>query len=145
MLLPNQQTPRQPRHVAAGFPNSTVLVVDDDEHFRDLARGFLEPAGFQVIEAESAAQCLSQLVFQKDCLHNVDAVVLDLVMPERDGIEVVPDIRRAFPRTKIVTVSGARNSEVYLAVSARLGADASLPKSEIASLCALLGVVLDAS
>jgi CheY-like chemotaxis protein len=114
-----------------------VLVVDDDEHFRVLARKMLEPAGFQVEEAESVADCLEHLrsgVF--------DAVIMDIVMPEHDGIEVLRDIKMSFPEIKIITVSGVDCCDLYLTVSAYLGADASLSKSSIASLCALLDVVL---
>ncbi|HEY4364143.1 MAG TPA: response regulator [Bryobacteraceae bacterium] len=125
------------RRTAAGLLNS-VLVVDDDEHFRELARGILEPAGFQVWEVESVKQCVSWLA-----AHTVDVVLLDILMPGRDGIEAVQEIKVMVPGAKIVTVSGARNSDLYLAVSAHLGADASLAKSKIMSLCALLDVLLD--
>jgi CheY-like chemotaxis protein len=40
---------------------ATVLVVDDDPHFRMLARTILEPAGFDVIESEDVPQCLAQV------------------------------------------------------------------------------------
>jgi CheY-like chemotaxis protein len=117
---------------------STVLVVDDDENFRDLARQILEARGFDVVESVDVEQCLCQLRS-----HTVDVVILDIVMPERDGIEALTDIKAISPGTKIVTVSGAVNSKLYLSTSAWLGADASLDKSKIASLCALLNVVLD--
>ncbi|MGP0073009.1 MAG: response regulator [Bryobacteraceae bacterium] len=119
-------------------PHAKVLVVDDDEHFRALARSMLEPAGFDVIESVDIAQCLSEL---RD--HAVDAVVLDMVMPGRDGIEAVPELKRLFPRIRIVAVSGAEQSDIYLSVSAHLGADASLEKARIGALCPLLQVVLD--
>jgi CheY-like chemotaxis protein len=115
-----------------------LLVVDDDQHFRVLARAILEPAGFEVIESEDFAQCLSQLRDQA-----VDAVILDMVMPDRDGIEVIRDLKQRFPEIRIVAVSGAEQSELYLSVSAHLGADASLEKARIGVLCRLLQVVLD--
>jgi CheY-like chemotaxis protein len=118
--------------------NEKVLVVDDDEHFRALARAILEPAGFQVIESEDMQQCLLQLR-----RHAVDAVILDMVMPGRDGLEAVRELKQLFPRIRIVAVSGAELSELYLAVSAHLGADASLEKARISALCPLLQVVLD--
>ena len=136
MLVPSHRQP--PSQIAARSLDATVLVVDDDKQFRDLARGLLEPAGFQVSEAASVAKCLAHLRS-----HTVDIIVLDIVMPDRDGIEAVRDIKRMAPGSKIVTVSGARNSQTYLAASAYLGADASLDKSKIASLCALLEVLLD--
>jgi CheY-like chemotaxis protein len=138
MFVPSYHHPQY--QTAAGSLDSTVLVVDDDKQFRDLAKGILEPAGFQVSEAESVNTCLSYLGS-----HSADVIILDIVMPERDGIEAVQEIKRMSPASKIVTVSGARNSQTYLAASAYLGADASLDKSRIVSLCALLDVLLEAT
>jgi CheY-like chemotaxis protein len=115
-----------------------VLVVDDDEQFRRLARAVLEPAGFDVIESEDIDHCMSQLRRQA-----VDALILDMVMPGRDGIESLRDLKQQFPEIRIVAVSGAEQSALYLSVSAHLGADASLEKARIGMLCSLLKVVLD--
>jgi CheY-like chemotaxis protein len=124
--------------VALEGPHGTVLVVDDDEHFRVLARSILEPGGFRVLESEDVEQCLAALR-----QHAVDAVVLDMVMPGRDGIEGVRELKKCFPGVRIVAVSGADQSSLYFSVSAHLGADASLEKTRISALCALLQVVLD--
>jgi two-component system phosphate regulon response regulator OmpR len=123
---------------AFGRLNVKVLVVDDDEHFRVLVRAILEPAGFDVIESEDIEHCLLQLRRQA-----VDAVILDMVMPGRDGIEAVRELKQLFPEIRIVAVSGAEQSDVYLSVSAHLGADASLEKARVSALCPLLMVVLD--
>lgn len=115
-----------------------VLVVDDDPHFRMLTRTILEPAGFEVSESEDVPQCLAQLRRQA-----VDAVILDMVMPGEDGIEGVRQLKRLFPEIRILAVSGAEQSDLYLSVSAHLGADASLEKVRIGALCPLLQLVLD--
>ena len=115
-----------------------VLVVDDDEHFRVLARAILEPAGFDVLESGDLDNCLMQLR-----LHAIDAIVLDMVMPGRDGIEAVRALKELFPEVRVVAVSGAEQSDIYLSISAHLGADASLDKSRIGALGPLLQVVLD--
>jgi len=125
-------------HAPSGYLTGKVLVVDDDRHFRLLARTILEPAGFEVLESEDVAQCLSQLR-----TYAVDAVILDMVMPGQDGIEALREMKRQFPEVRIVAVSGAEQSDLYLSVSAHLGADASLEKSRIGALCPLLKVVLD--
>jgi CheY-like chemotaxis protein len=119
-------------------PDEKVLVVDDDRQFRVLARAILEPAGFQVIESEDIEQCMVQLRCQA-----VDVVILDMVMPGRDGIEAVRELKQLFPEIRIVAVSGAEQSELYLSVSAHMGADASLEKAHIDALCPLLQVVLE--
>jgi CheY-like chemotaxis protein len=123
---------------AIGHLNEKVLVVDDDEHFRVLARALLEPAGFEILESEDIPQCLLQLRY-----HSVDVVILDMVMPGRDGIEAVRELKQLFPEIRIVAVSGAEQSGLYLSVSAHLGADASLEKARIGALCPLLQVILD--
>jgi len=123
---------------AFGRLNAKVLVVDDDRHFRVLARAILEPAGFEVIESEDIEHCMTQLRRQA-----VDAVILDMVMPGRDGIEAVRELKLLFPEIRIVAVSGAAQSDVYLSVSAHLGADASLEKARVSALCPLLMLVLD--
>ena len=115
-----------------------VLVLDDDESFRALARAMLEPAGFSVLESGNLGECLRQL---RD--HPVDAAIVDLVMPGRDGFEALRELKELFPEVRVVTVSGAPESELYLTISAHLGADASLDKSKIGALCQLLHVVLD--
>lgn len=115
----------------------TVLVVDDDEQFRYLAEQVLESAGFRVLDAGNIRQCLAVL---RSC--KIDAVLLDVVMPDRDGIEALPQLKAASPRTKIVTVSGSYASEVYLRITSYLGADASLDKSEIGTLHVLLDRLL---
>jgi CheY-like chemotaxis protein len=117
---------------------ATVLVLDDDACFRALARATLEPAGFDVIESGDFRECLVQLR-----AHAVDAIILDVVMPGQDGFEALRELRELFQETRIVAVSGAPLADLYLAMSAHLGADASLDKSEIAALGRLLHVVLD--
>ncbi|MGA2881601.1 MAG: response regulator [Bryobacteraceae bacterium] len=123
---------------ALGLFHGKVLVVDDDRHFRMLARTILEPAGFEVIESENVPQCMLQLRYQA-----VDAVILDMVMPGKDGIEGVRQVKRLYPEIRIVAVSGADQSDLYLSVSAHMGADASLEKARIGALCPLLQLVLD--
>jgi CheY-like chemotaxis protein len=123
---------------SAGGVKEKILVVDDDRQFRALARSILEPAGFEVLESEDLEQCLSRLRSQP-----VAAVVLDMVMPGSDGIEAVREIKRLFPAIRILAVSGAEQSDLYLTVSAHLGADASLEKARIGALGPLLQVILD--
>jgi DNA-binding NtrC family response regulator len=129
---------RSPQLAAAKCSDATVLIVDDDEYFRALARTILEPGGFHVIEADGVATCLAALG-----ANGVDAVILDMVMPDRDGIEALRELKKLYPGTKVLTVSGVNDSELFLNVSAYLGADASLNKAEVASLRAMLDLVLD--
>jgi two-component system chemotaxis response regulator CheY len=115
-----------------------VLIVDDDQDFRALARSLIEPCGFEVIEADGVKACLAAVR-----VHAVDAIILDIVMPGRDGMEALKELKVLRPKTKILTVSGANDSDLFLNVSAYLGADASLNKSEVALLASMLELVLD--
>ncbi len=65
-----------------------VLVVDDDPHIRELCRLYLINAGYQVIEASNGREALD--IVDKT---PVDLVVLDVMMPEMDGFDVLEYIR----------------------------------------------------
>jgi CheY-like chemotaxis protein len=75
-----------PQHAA---PNGTVLVVDDEEPIRQLARRFLEPEGYHVIEASHGLEAVALLAGGTA----LDLLVADLDMPELEGIEMVRRIR----------------------------------------------------
>jgi CheY-like chemotaxis protein len=124
--------------VTAASATGKILVLDDDASFRALARAILEPAGFEVFESGDVRHCFTQLRERA-----IDAVILDMVMPERDGFEALREMKELFPEVRVVAVSGAPDSALYLTVSSHLGADASLDKSKIGALCPLLRVVLD--
>jgi CheY-like chemotaxis protein len=136
--MTNEVFETQPQRNAAAVCLTKVLVLDDDESFRALVRAILEPAGFEVIEAGDVRHCLMQLRDQA-----IDAVILDMVMPEHDGFEALRELKELFPEIRVVAVSGAAESQLYLTVSAHLGADASLDKSKIGALGSLLQLVLD--
>jgi PAS domain S-box-containing protein len=80
-----------------------ILVVDDDAGVLDLARELLSRAGFRVMTASGGSQALELLRAQPDA---VDAVVLDLVMPEMDGERTLAALRRIRPSLPVVVSSG---------------------------------------
>jgi len=114
-----------------------VLVVDDDPDFRALARKLLERAGMDVIEAEDG-RCRGLA-----SLREVDAIIVDMVMPHQDGIATVCLLKDRFPQAKIVAISGVQESLLYLKISAQLGASAILHKSKVGTLAALINRLLD--
>jgi two-component system, OmpR family, response regulator len=67
-----------------------ILVVDDDEHIRELVRIFLKDEGFDVIEACDGVEALDRLEVVK-----ADLVILDVMMPNLDGWELCRQIRAA--------------------------------------------------
>ncbi len=65
-----------------------ILIIDDEPDIREILRYTLEKEGFEVVEAENGVQGLAQVV-----KHTPDLIVLDVMMPGMDGIEVCEEIR----------------------------------------------------
>ena len=126
------------KYCGNGGLTRTHRTVDDDDEFLALVTRLLENGGFYVRTVAGVAEGLAYMRS-----HPIDLVILDMVMPDRDGIDALSEIKIYFPGVRVVTVSGAADSDLYLTVSSYLGADASLHKSRVASLCALLNVILD--
>lgn len=78
-----------------------ILLIDDDEPFRNLVRRSLTSLGHHVIEARHGGEGLKHL---KD--DSIDLVITDLIMPETEGIETIMEIQRTRPGLKIIAMSG---------------------------------------
>ncbi len=83
--------------------NETILLVEDDEAVRQLARASLETYGYTVLAAADAAQAL-RLVEERH--GQIDLLVTDVVMPQMSGRELVEQLRQRFPTLKVLYVSG---------------------------------------
>lgn len=94
----------------------TVLVIDDERLFLTLVRDELQKAGFGVLAAENADQALEVLAKRP-----VQAILMDVVMPGMDGMELLPRLRKDYPKTPIIVVSG-RASFLTGVQAMRLGA-----------------------
>ena len=99
----------------------TILVVDDERNIIELVRLYLEQAGFTVAEARDGKQGLEQ-----HARLDPDLVVLDLMMPELDGMEVTREIRRR-GETPILMLT-ARGEDIDRIIGLELGSDDYLPK-----------------
>ncbi len=99
----------------------TILVVDDERNIIELVRLYLEQAGYSVAEARDGRQALEQ-----HARLDPDLVVLDLMMPELDGMEVTREIRRR-GETPILMLT-ARGEDIDRIIGLELGADDYLPK-----------------
>jgi two-component system alkaline phosphatase synthesis response regulator PhoP/two-component system response regulator ResD len=94
----------------------TILVVDDEPNIVDLLRLYLEGAGYGVLAAANGRRAL-ELAEQ----HDPDLVVLDLMLPELDGLEVTRELRRRGD-TPILMLT-ARAEDVDRIVGLEVGAD----------------------
>jgi DNA-binding response OmpR family regulator len=99
----------------------TILVVDDERNIIELVRLYLEQAGYQVVEARDGQEALDQ----HDRV-DPDLIVLDLMMPKMDGMEVTREVRRR-GETPILMLT-ARSEDIDRIVGLELGADDYLTK-----------------
>lgn len=99
----------------------TILVVDDERNIRDLVRLYLEGAGYVVEEAADGPSAI-----ERHARSTPDLVVLDLMLPGLDGMEVTREIRR-HAETPILMLT-ARAEEIDRILGLELGADDYLPK-----------------
>jgi PAS domain S-box-containing protein len=99
----------RPNTLVAGG-TETLMLVEDNEHVRDLARLILKGAGYTVIEAVDGADAINQF---RNASKNIDLVILDVVMPKMGGREVMSLMQEINPDTKILFSSGYANQGVH--------------------------------
>lgn len=102
-----------------------ILVIDDEQDICDLTKLLLERCGHEVVcetDSRSALRVLDTQMF--------DIVITDMLMPDRDGLEVMADVRRNHPAVRIIASSGGGrvSSNSYLQIARKSGAHALLPK-----------------
>jgi DNA-binding NtrC family response regulator len=103
----------------------TILVIDDEPAIREIIRGILESAGYRVIEAANGANGLALFRQRKPCL-----VITDILMPGKDGMEAIRELRGMDPKVPIIVISGGSQirDAVSLAEAQQLGAVGTLQK-----------------
>src|SRR6185295_4742906 len=94
----------------------TILVVDDEAGIRASVRGVLTDEGYRVLEAEDGRGALQIIQDERPRL-----VILDIWMPEMDGIELLRRIRESEPHTQVIMISGHGNIETAVTAT-KLGA-----------------------
>lgn len=102
-----------------------ILVIDDEELVRFTVRHALESAGHEVIEATDGAEGMSQVEAK-----SIDLVVTDVLMPNKEGIETIRELRLLADPPRIIAISGGgRTGNVdFLELARKLGADDVLAK-----------------
>lgn len=102
-----------------------ILIIDDEESTRIMLRRLLEREGHTVFAAEDGKAGLR--MFQET---GCDLVVTDILMPEKDGLELILTLRNQNPAVKIVAMSGGGKTGAldFLSLAKTFGAVATLSK-----------------
>jgi len=96
-----------------------ILILDDNEDIRRLLILMLSVEGYNVQDAAETDRA-----FEIIRNTHIDLIITDLIMPEKDGLEVIMELRRDFPDIKIIAVSagGRIGPSTYLDMAGKLGA-----------------------
>ncbi len=102
-----------------------ILIADDEAVIRMMFRAFLERDGFDVLEAANGNEALA--VCRKE---RPDLIIIDLIMPDKEGIETIMELKQLYPDLKIIAISGGGRIRAgeYLTIAATFGVDQTLQK-----------------
>lgn len=102
-----------------------ILIIDDEASIRKMLKKLLEKNGYAVIDAQDGSQGVK--LFKE---HEPDLIITDLIMPEKEGLETILEIKKINPDTKIIAMSGGGvvEPEMYLDLAKNFGAQYSFNK-----------------
>jgi two-component system chemotaxis response regulator CheY len=103
----------------------SILIIDDDESLRASMRRTLRKEEYTIIEASEGRQGMKQL----EC-SPADLILLDMFMPDKDGLETIGELRRAHPEIPIIAMSGGgfKGTVDVLHVAKKMGVRRTLAK-----------------
>ena len=105
---------------------ASILIVDDNPQIRDVLAEYVQLAGHQAALAENGKEALQHLV-----AHPVDVMILDIIMPEKDGLEVIMELLDRQMPCRVIAISGGAvgiNQDYILQMSKKMKVDAILSK-----------------
>ncbi len=82
-----------------------ILVVEDNQGNREVFKLYLEPRGYQVLEAANGEEAIG-ILRNEDDIVSVDAILCDLRMPKMNGIEFINYLRQEAPQIPVTVVTG---------------------------------------
>ena len=102
-----------------------ILIIDDEPQIRSMLKLMLEREGYEVIEAPDGVEGIK--VYRQN---PADLILTDLIMPNKDGIGMIIDLKKEFPDVNIIAMSGGglNKPEGYLKGAKKLGAACTLTK-----------------
>lgn len=102
-----------------------ICVIDDDASVRHTLCAQLTAAGFQTVEAGEGTTGLQIIKTRRPAV-----AIVDIIMPEREGLSTIQEIRDEYPDTRILAISGGGigDADRYLQFAQSLGADDTMMK-----------------
>jgi len=102
-----------------------ILVVDDNDSFRGALGMTLEEMGYEVMQADNG-----KIALELQQKQPADVLLTDLIMPEKEGLEIIQEFKRSFPEVVTIAMSagGRINAKDLLKVAKQLGATYTLAK-----------------
>lgn len=96
-----------------------ILIIDDEEQVRDLLQGICQAEGYETVVAPNGKEGV-----EKNRSQPADVIITDLIMPDKEGIETIIELKRDFPESKIIAISGggSLSPKNYLVIATRMGA-----------------------
>lgn len=107
-------------------PGKRILVIDDDYEVRMTISENLRESGYEVLDASNGAVGIQLM----DKIGFPEIVITDIIMPEKEGLETIMEIRQKNPEVKLIAISGGGRTTAgdFLEMARKLGAHASFPK-----------------
>jgi len=102
-----------------------ILIIDDEPQIRSMLKLMLERDGYEVIEAPDGVEGIK--VYRQN---PADLIITDLIMPNKDGIGMIIELKKEFPDVMIIAMSGGglNKPDGYLKGAKKLGAACTLTK-----------------
>ena len=102
-----------------------ILIVDDEPHILLMLKKMLEPSGYEIDLAANGVEGIE--LFKKSA---EDLVITDIIMPEKEGLETIREMRRIKPDLKIIAMSGGGkvSADNYLEIARIFGASKIISK-----------------
>jgi DNA-binding response OmpR family regulator len=96
-----------------------ILIIDDEDQIRTMLRQLLEHEGYEVMEAPDGREGIKTYRSKP-----ADLIITDIVMPEKEGIETIMELKQDYPDVKIIAMSGGGRiePETYLKMAKNFGA-----------------------
>jgi YesN/AraC family two-component response regulator len=97
-----------------------ILIIDDEPYILLMLKKMLERAGYQVDLASNGREGMA--LFEKD---SADLVITDIIMPDKEGLELIIEMKKKSPELKIIAMSGGGriSPESYLECARHFGAE----------------------